>query len=153
NPNPLHGTKVGVSTLLIAQMYERLVNIEPDFDGARQSAEKWNQEEKNSAILVAFEAAGPAILKEQKPLTLEARIERINQIEKKWSSIQTIIKGQLHHFDLCKSALTKLKAPYEPADIQIPGALVKEALIYAKEIRPRYTVLQLFEDLDIKSLL
>lgn len=148
--NPLHGTKVGVSTLVIIQMYQGLLEIVPDFDDARNKAKQWDQTKKEAEILEAFEAAGPAILKEQKPLSALDRIKRIDQIEKEWPAIQALILKQQEHFNKCEPILKKLNAPTKTEELQLSKVRVEEAINFAKEIRPRYTVLQLYEDIGLR---
>jgi glycerol-1-phosphate dehydrogenase [NAD(P)+] len=48
-----------------------------------------------------------------------------------------------------RGLLKEVYAPFEPAQVDVEPEMVYDALVYAKEIRARYTVLQLLWDLNL----
>ena len=48
-----------------------------------------------------------------------------------------------------KELMSELQAPCSPSAIGIDRPLLKDTLLYCKEIRARYTILQMLWDLDL----
>lgn len=147
--NPLHGTKVGVSTIIAASMYKKLLGLKPDYKKAINKALQTDFTTQNLKILEVFEEAGPAILKEKKQVSADEIVERIHLLEEKWDEIQEIVSKGMDDFIKCEDILLKLGAPTHPIQIGILEDEVTMALHHAKEIRARYTVLQMYDDLDL----
>ena len=66
----------------------------------------------------------------------------------KWDQIQQAI-NTLPNAEQISTALLELEAPVDPRDVGIDGDTVYDSIRYAKELRPRYTVLQLLWDLGL----
>lgn len=147
--NPLHGEKVGMSTLLMMKLYRHLLEIIPDGEVARQQGILFNTAQRNSEILIAFELAGETIIKEQSERLLEKELARIGKIIANWPSIVALILAAEAKFTECERAMETIQAPMLASDLKISDELVVQAIIFAKEIRPRYTVLSLYEDLGL----
>ena len=69
-------------------------------------------------------------------------------MEEKWGEIRELLEG-LPPSGHVAELLTSLEAPSRPEEIGIDEELLRNTLLYCKEVRPRYTILQLLWDLDI----
>jgi len=147
-PCALHGTKVGIGTVVALKLYKqaelRLENIdqlkEPNFDetswkevinqvygyAAQEVIDLEEKVHKNSNEEV----------KKRREVIKERRDEIINLIHKLPSSNEI---GLL---------LKSINAPFLPEQVDISMQLLKNSIIYAKELRNRYGLLQLLFDLD-----
>ena len=146
----LHGTQVGVGTILALRLYHRLAQEQPDFDAAM--ARPYDQaawEEKMRALYGA--AADGIIALEQKAgkNDVAKRDQRLAVIKEKWEEIRRAIQEDLPAAEEMAALLRSLGAPTEPEEIDIPAARAREAVVVAKEVRDRYTLLQLLWDLGL----
>ena len=67
------------------------------------------------------------------------RLARIDAIQSHWEEI-TAPPAEL---------LRSLQSPCLPEEIGVDGRLLRDTLLYAKEVRPRYTLLQMAWDLGV----
>ena len=67
-------------------------------------------------------------------------------IEEKWNYIQQMVAA-LPSAKEIYDILDKLGAPKCPPDVEIKKEYVRDSILYAKELRDRYTILQLMWDL------
>lgn len=152
-PAVLHGTKVGIGTVLMLELYNALAEMEkPDFDrirgeiSSRPSAEMWEKEmyrcyREGAENVIALE-------KKSKKNDPEGLLKRLLVIEEKWDEIQALAKtapkaSEIYH------VLEKMEAAKVPADVGIPRQYVYDSIRYGKELRDRYTILQLMWDLGM----
>lgn len=143
-----HGTKVGIGTVTALKAYDYLAQLQPDFNTIRnlprKSFEQWEQE-----IRPAFLDAADEIVDFEKQCgknSPQRLNKRIAAIEAGWDQIKALaaktVKPQVV-YDILK----KLDAPTVPAQIGVEKLMAKQAILYAKELRDRYTVLHLLWDL------
>ena len=76
---------------------------------------------------------------------------RLEVIEKNWDQIQTMIREGLPKVKEMEDLFAGLDAPINPTQIDVSLQELYESVIYAKEVRPRYTVLQLIWDLGLSK--
>lgn len=143
-----HGTKVGIGTVIALRAYEYVAALEPDFKAVRglhrKSFEKWEEN-----ICHAFLGASAEIVELEKACGKNgaARLSaRLDATEAHWEEIRALAKGTVKSrvvYDILK----QLSAPTVPAEIGVSKEMARQAILYAKEIRDRYTVLQLLWDL------
>ena len=77
------------------------------------------------------------------------RDQRLAVIKEKWEEIRRAIQEDLPAAEEMAALLRSLGAPTEPEEIDIPAARAREAVVVAKEVRDRYTLLQLLWDLGL----
>lgn len=150
----LHGTKVGIGTVLTGFIYNYLKDIKPDFEYARIHSENFDMKAWEKNISRTFMQAAPGVIAlehEVKKNSKETHAKRIELIEKKWDDIVEIIKSSVPHTDTIIEMLRSLNAPVFPKDIGIDSQTVFDSIIVAKEVRDRYTLLQLLWDLGIEE--
>ncbi len=150
-PAVLHGTKVGIATIITLDLYNRLAESEkPDFDALRKGiSERQSKEEWCAEIRRTYRAAAESVI----ALEEEARkndpaelLRRLDAIEAHWDEIIALAASVPKASEIDEK-LRKMDAPRRPADVGLPRGYVRDAVRYAKELRPRYTVLQLLWDI------
>lgn len=150
----LHGTKVGIGTVLTSHMYNKLKTIKPDFEKARQHAENYDMKAWEDNMHRTFQKAAPGVIELEKKTgknSAEAHRARIAVIEKKWDKITEIIDTCVPATETIINILKELGAPAFPEKIGIDYDMVYDSIIVAKEVRNRYTLLQLLWDLGIEE--
>lgn len=148
----LHGAKVGIATILVLKLYDylRKENLNPTvFAGiVPPISAGWVTD-----IERVFLDAAPEIVRledrEQKN-DPQRHQKRLQSIIAHWDEIQETL-GSVPSPDEAVQLLTAVHAPIDPAEVGIEPQLVYDALLFAKEIRPRYTILQLLWDINLLS--
>lgn len=143
-----HGTKVGIGTVISLKAYEYIANLNPDFAKikvlARPAFGEWEKNIKTAFLSAADEVID---LEKQAGKNAEENVNaRLAAIEANWDKIKELAKNTPKP-ELVKGILTQLDAPYLPSEIGVEKEMARQAIMYAKEIRNRYTVLQLLFDL------
>ena len=146
-----HGTQVSVGTVLVLKLVEALRAGTVDFEKAREAARNYDQKAWEEEIREAYGPAAQGILElEEKARKNDAqgRLKRIGVMEERWEDILELLKG-LPSSEQVTELLASLDAPCLPEEIGIDEELLWNTLLYCKEVRPRYTILQMLWDLDI----
>lgn len=147
----MHGEQVAVGTVLVLMFNERLRSMDINFDAARSIAAEYDPQHWAQEIRRVYGAAAEAIirLEEQSGKNCTAdRLARIDRIESQWESIKMHL-NQAYPSASLRALLKKLGSPCDPKDIGITPELLRDSLIYCKETRARYTVLQMAWDLGL----
>lgn len=148
----LHGLQVGVTTLMMARLYERLLSLSAsDINLATiyQRYPSWEDEEKD--IHQHYGAAA------------DAAIEQYHRKYQPWDKKEVVLQNLLHRWDdLCaalrpivsppasiENALQAVGAFTTPAELGLSSEQMREALLNARYLRSRYTVLDLAADLGV----
>lgn len=146
-----HGTQVSVGTVLVLKAVEELLKTGVDFDKARKAAVAYDQAAWEEQMRQAYGPAAPGVIEmEAKAQKNEpnGRIARINAMEAHWDEIVALLKdlpSSEYVIDIIKS----LNASYLPSQINVSKELLKTTFMVCKEVRPRYTILQMLWDLDV----
>lgn len=146
-----HGTQVGVGTVLVLMLTEMLLNTTVDFKAAREAAQKYDPSLWADEIRAAYGAAAAGIIDMEEHAhknETAARLKRIDTMEAHWNEICAVLK-RLPSSASIMQLLKSLESPYLPAQIDITSDLLKKTLMYCKEVRARYTILQMLWDLDL----
>lgn len=151
----LHGTQVGIGTVLILKLVEKLLKTPVDFEAARKSAQEYDATCWEEKIKEAYGAASDGIIQLERTAKKNepsGRRLRIDAIETNWEEIRTILAG-LPAADYVAGILRTLESPCSPCEIGVDAAMLRRTLLYCKEVRNRYTILQLLWDLDLLETL
>lgn len=150
-PAVLHGTKVGIGTVLALRMYRELANMpKPDFAAIkaaipyRPSFEEWESQIREvyrdgADTVVALEKKGG----KNEPGALE---KRLDVIEANWDGIIGLAKSMPSEEEIV-AALKRMNAPWLPGQVGVSNKYIYNAVKYAKELRNRYTIMQLLWDI------
>jgi glycerol-1-phosphate dehydrogenase [NAD(P)+] len=148
---PLHGLKVGINTVIITKLRRLLSDMAPDFEAAAVSAAAFDKARWTGDVKRLFRQAAPGIIslnEKEKINSAEERISRLKKIKESWDKISNIMKDTPSAEEI-GSLLTAAGAPVRAEELGFGKELVIDGLIYCKEIRARYTVLQLAWDLGL----
>ncbi len=150
-PAVLHGTKVGIGTVLMLELYNALAEMEkPDFDrirgeiSCRPSLEEWEKEMRR-----CYRDGAEGIIELEKKSGKnepEGLLKRLSVIEEKWDEIRSLAQTAPKASEIYQ-VLEKMGAAKIPADVGIPRQYVYDSIRYGKELRDRYTILQLMWDI------
>lgn len=146
-----HGTQVSVGTVLILKAVEELLNTPVDFDKARAAARSYDQTAWEETMHRAYGPAAPGVIEMEhkaKKNECAGRLARIDAIETNWQQIEALLKA-LPSSESIMQILKGLSSPCLPGEIRVDEQLLKDTFMYCKEIRARYTILQLLWDLDL----
>ncbi len=148
----LHGTKVGVGMIIVTQMYHMMAKENVDFTKAKEkerNGSDWEQRIRTSYL----DAAGGILKLEQEcgKNNVEQRNRRLQTIEQRWEEICHTIEEQLPATEQMIALLKSLDAPYCPCQIGLPITMVQEGIQVGKEVRNRYTLLQLLWDFGLEE--
>ncbi|WP_160561245.1 sn-glycerol-1-phosphate dehydrogenase [Parablautia muri] len=150
-PAVLHGTKVGIGTVLMLELYNKLAEMEkPDFSKIREniscrlSMEVWEKE-----IHRCYRDGAEGIIqleKKTKKNDSKGLLERLSVMEKRWDEIKALAKTAPKASEIY-DVLEKMGAAKVPADVGICREYVYDSIRFGKELRDRYTILQLMWDI------
>lgn len=147
----LHGIKVGIGTLATNLMREALSYQMPDFDRIDKEASDFDSNRWLADVQKLFRQASPGVIElnqKEKINDTEKRLLRLRRIRENWESITAVLK-EVPDTNVIRSLLSGVGAPVNPEDVGVDLQMVKSAIVYAKEVRARYTLLQLLWDLGM----
>ena len=146
-----HGTQVSVGTVLVLKLVEALRRTQVDFDAARAAARAYDPAAWEREIRRAYGPAAEGILALEETARKndpEGRLRRIDAMEAHWEEIDALLAA-LPSSESIMELLRSLQSPCLPAEIGVDGQLLKDTFLYCKEVRARYTILQLLWDLEL----
>ena len=146
----LHGIKVGVGMIAVTKMYEMLKEEHPDFAAAAKRQPDYESWKKK--VCDCYEDAAPGILELEEEChknSVENRNKRLQVMEEKWPEICALIEKEIPSHRDMEKMMASLGEPVNPHQIGISSEMVKDAVILAKEVRNRFTILQVLWDLGL----
>ena len=141
----LHGTKVGIGTVLGLRMYEILGE---KLDSLQEKKEHFDQAAWDQLIREAYKQAAPQVilLENQVHKNADAAVHsRVEAFEKHKEEISSMIAG-LPKADEIAEMLKEMDAPSQPVQIGVDQNTLKNSVLYAKELRNRFGLLQFLFD-------
>lgn len=146
-----HGTQVGVGTVLVLKLVEALREKNVDFERARAAAKAYDPAKWEADIRKAYGPAADGIIAMEKTAQKNetaARLSRIGTMEERWDEIDCLLAA-LPSSETVMELLRSLDSPCLPVEIGVDSSLLRNTLLYCKEVRARYTILQMLWDLDL----
>jgi glycerol-1-phosphate dehydrogenase [NAD(P)+] len=140
-PSSFHGEQVGVATLAMAALQEKVLAGPPPRIGPTQSDE--------SALVRHFgPALGPACWRElaRKRLDAEAAEALTRRLAEDWEKIRSRLLSVTRTAEELRTALARAGAPVTSEALGWPRAFFRDAVLHAREIRSRWTFLDLAAD-------
>ncbi len=149
----LHGTKVGLTSILIAKIYELLGEENVDFDEAIRKIKIFDEKQWTEDIKKFYGRAATGIIanaqKDQRNL-ITKRVERVQIIQEHFPEIIALAKTA-KSVDFIESLMKKAGAPLRPCEVGIDEKIVYNSILMAKEVRQRYTILNMLSDLGLSE--
>ncbi len=149
----LHGIKVGIATLIVSSYYHRLFKLTlPEVEQYISIYRSEPEIDYQNRFQTVFGPLAAPIRSDlqgyyQDPLL---RQKRQTKIRANWPFLKEWVREKIPAPNEIKSILKLAGAPFSPRAIGINAADLELALQNAKEVRNRYTVFRLAEDLDWK---
>ncbi|MBU3110004.1 sn-glycerol-1-phosphate dehydrogenase [Clostridium lacusfryxellense] len=147
----LHGAKVGISTVITMQLRELLAKATINFDEAIVKAENFDQDKWKENVKEHYLSAAKGIIdvneKEQRN-SIEKREERIKFTKENLDKILEIIED-VPSAEEIKEILKSVGAPYTPNQVGIDEKMLLDCIKMAKEVRTRYSILNLLSDIGV----
>jgi glycerol-1-phosphate dehydrogenase [NAD(P)+] len=151
---PSHGTKVGIGTVLVTMLYERLLTRDQtvvDVEAcvaALPTAETLERQVR--AALPTGEVADRAVVESlAKHPTADQLRARLHLARERWSDLRMRLQAQLLPAAELRRRLHALGAASLPHEIGVTAARLRTDLLAARQIRRRYTVLDLAAEVGL----
>jgi glycerol-1-phosphate dehydrogenase [NAD(P)+] len=146
----LHGVQVGVATITAAFFYQKLLALNPDqieVDRLTAALSPWNDHEV--LIRERFGALAPAVLDHARagypdPETLRRRLW---SLKKQWPQITADLRATLRTPDAIEAELASAGGPVRYQALGITTERAYRAIAHSRDIRSRYTILDLVWEL------
>ena len=143
-----HGFKVGVGTVAIAALYERLLERDLAALDVEALVRAWpGPEEAEAAVRAAHTTPGldeaavaETMAKHADPATLE---RRLTLLAGRWPELRDRLGAHLLPADRVRELLAAAGCPTRPSELGLPAAAFTATYSRARMIRRRYTVLDL----------
>lgn len=142
-----HGTKVGVGTIVTLQLYYMLADSVIDWDTAASysfDASAWEQ-----AIQQVYGQAASSVIALEQEVSKNSTASVLTRLPKIQAQMPQLLKlmHALPAAEEISNMLAALDAPCHPAQIEVDAQMFHDSILYAKELRNRYGLLQLLQDL------
>ncbi len=140
----LHGIEVAVMTLVMIEVYKEILSM--DFERVNIEAEyekSLKRDEYELKIKEIFQDSAAQIFKENenKIFDRDDWLAHAGNVKKSMALIREEILPKIPDSNMIIKVLESMGAPSSPADLGISKAELKEAVLYAKEVRNKYTIL------------
>ncbi len=147
-PVHLHGIEVAVMTLVMIEVYKEILSRDyEDMDLEAAYEKSLKKEEYEQKVHEVFKESAPQIFIENKNKIFDKE-QWLSHAEKVRNSIPQIREELLPKipdpYGIMK-VLKSLGAPSSPLEIGLTENDLKEAILYAKEVRNKYTILDAAE--------
>ena len=143
-----HGFKVGIGTLAIASLYERLLardlsNL--DADAIAASWPSWDEVERSVRAAHTTPGLDEAAVKESqaKYVDADALRQRLSLLQERWPDLRKRVQDQLLPAKQLREQLRAAGAPTHPEEIGLSLDAFQDTYRRARMIRRRYTILDL----------
>jgi glycerol-1-phosphate dehydrogenase [NAD(P)+] len=140
-PKHLHGEQIGVTTLTMAELQHRLMDGPPPCVAPTRA-------QQQDLVAHFGEALGTACWREfsRKLLDKQAAEDLNAELAQRWDAIRERIRPVLRPVEQLRRVLRRAGAPDTPEALHLPRAFYRAAVRHAREIRNRYTFLDLAGD-------
>ncbi|MFH1571060.1 MAG: hypothetical protein ABIL09_23910, partial [Gemmatimonadota bacterium] len=151
-PHDLHGCQVGVATLVTAHLYERLLAFDMGrIDPAGLAAAHPTLADQEARVAAAFGALAPAVLphtREGHPAPAELR-RRLEQVVREWPDLSAALRAIWRSGAEIRRDLVAADCPVTFAELGIGPERARNALLLARFVRARYTILDLLAEVGL----
>ena len=146
----LHGTKVGIGTVAALRLHAFLREERIDFDAAMAeavpSAAQWE-----AGIRAAYRQAADGVIALERSSGKNARAardQRLAAMRAAWPQISALL-AELPAPEEMAALLRAVGGSAAPHEVGLDAETVRQSVLYAKELRNRYSLLQMLWDLGL----
>ncbi len=145
-PDDLHGCQVGVGTLCASYLYRRLHDFDPsdlDIEARVEALPTW--EDYESTLRERFDTLFGAVVEHAEPAypTPDQLHSRLQRLVDQWGVVIDETEETLRTPASLETELRAANAPVRFSDIGVDAERARRAILHAKDIRNRYTILHL----------
>ncbi len=151
-PKNLHGTQVGVATIIMNAAFELLQEMDPvDFDVDDLERRRLSQTAINLDHRRVFGENGKKfdLVTAEKRISDVAYREYVSDILKEWESIWAEVDPYLMPSKRLRQSMDRAGAVTKLSGINRSAEETIQALLYGSHYRPRYSILDLFWELGL----
>ena len=145
----LHGLQVGVGTLFVLKIYEKLKEIKPTMERAILAADKFDENEWEKVIRRVFIDTADdiiAIAKKTRKNAREDRLQRAQKIIDNWAKIVKIAE-ETPSFSEIESIMKSVGMPTTAEEIGVKKEDVINAFVCSRDIRDKYLLSSMLWDI------
>lgn len=151
-PGILHGAKVGVATVMVCRLYERVRGLDAtEVERRLRSTKPPGFDEECSMIHFAYGSLAGDVIEAHRPLLgLHGRsLERIHErIVTNWERVREIV-AEVPDSATVREYLRDAGAPTEPSEIGLSPELAQQGLLSGHFLRDRFTIAKLVRVLGL----
>lgn len=150
-PKWLHGNNVGVGCVIISELYKYLHNVDINQVYNSKKYIAFDKEKWAKNLVDVFEKGAQRVmnLKEDMIVLNESEREKtMRNIMDKWELLRELFASAVSP-DTIRDMLKQLGAPSHPEELGVDRELFIKTLVAAKDVRRRYGILQLLEDMGL----
>jgi glycerol-1-phosphate dehydrogenase [NAD(P)+] len=142
NPNALHGEQVGVTSLTMSRLQNRILNqdIPPVLEPTKI---------REAAMLARYgKEIGQQCIKELKNKALDlTQADRVNwYLAENWENFAKQLRAVMLPSERLSEAMQEIGAIQTGCDLGLPKAFYQEVVRYSREVRDRFTMLDMAAD-------
>lgn len=150
-PDPLHGTKVGIGTVISIRLYEMLTQRRGSFFPLKAPSfdyDLWKEKIKD-----AYGPAASGVLELEKRIGKNSDQEVLRRREAFRVHEEEIFRviDELPKAEDIIEILKSMNAPYYPNQIHVTEKVFSRSIYYAKDLRNRFGLLQILYDLNLQE--
>lgn len=148
----LHGLQVGVTTLMMARLYERLLSLSAsDLNLSEIQRHYPSWEEEQGRIRQHYGTAVEAVLEQfrRKYQPWDLKACELQKVRERWDDLRAALRPILSSPASIESALRAAGAYTAAAELGLSAEQMREALLHARYLRARYTVLDLAAEVGV----
>lgn len=145
---PSHGFQVGVATLAVTRLYEKMLQTPFDLLDIEACSEQWDEwpkwEQKIQQMFQNTDFLDTALTETRKKyIDKEALKEQLVNLKSVWPQLKERLTKQLLPSSEVEKRLVTVGAPFQPEQIGLSGERMKASFVRALFIRSRYTILDI----------
>ena len=148
----LHGNQVGIGTETILHVYQFLLQLDIHKVYADGKFRSFTREKWESHIKQLFGNVAPQIIKQKEPyvnFNEAAREEAAQHIVEKWEQMKEHVFLKMPSPSSYRKMMEEAGSHLGPLDLKLDRESFRLSLITAKEIRQRFGVMQMLDDLGL----
>jgi len=130
-----HGAKVGIASQITLRLYEKLF-----LDGLLALKEKSSEQAVIEGIRAAYGNLADGLLRNSPAIYMDAQAMH-TAIKENFSAIQARVGGFAQARATIKEVLLACHGPVNPQDLEYPRELMRDAIVYSRFLRGRFTIL------------
>lgn len=149
-----HGIQVGIGEVIVSKLYDIFRLGDFNFEEAIKKANEFDIDKWKSGVSLYFKNSSNDIIDEvvsDNRYSIDKILSRIKSIKDNWNDIQDILK-EMPSNDYISNIMKKANAKLDAQEMGISKEEILKSILMAKEVRNKYTILGILDDLGILKL-